>query len=1005
MEASSQQRFMLGVGREVKRHEWSNHRSRPLNIDLRKALVQAVLAERESSGIVSNIVLREDGSGTVTYNSAGVWIDPQAPGFSQGTTTISDEELVRAQLLVRLVFQLGYPADPQVLEIERTYKSVGRPGKGGRIDVLVRKKGRNGKPGEAFLFIECKAPNKFDSDLDLIDGQLFRLSRQEAPRPKTLVYHTTDLKTGHLRDRTILIDTDSFPDFEAWDKAGQPVVDTLPASYGRASKRRYANLDTDTDKFRSLDKAVSPETFSRLRSDIHDVIWGGGGTNNNDVFVYITKLILCKIFDEKETEPEHQYRFQRFGDAANPESASVLMGRINKLYREAEEAYLALPKPSQGPAFDATRISAEKIAYVVGKLESISLTENVHPGDLLGEFFEQIVSQDFTQTKGQFFTPPKIVRFMLYISRAVEEARNVMLHRKDHLGRPRLPYVIDPACGSGTFLIEYMKHIRNELGTREVGLSLPRRLRESHQGWFQGLAPNAWARDYLFGIENNYDLGISAKVNMVLHGDGSMNTWIASGLLPFTDYWIEGRHNLLGSTKPNDAGHPYRAKRNEQFDFIISNPPFSIRLSTDERTKVEQAFEGSVSFSENLFVERWYQLLREGGRMCCILPEAVLDTSTNVDARLFLLQHFRIEAIVSLPYDAFRPFTSTKTCIVLATKRSGAEVASWSREWAKSAKKATVRDRVHDVLVALEWDREEFFMGEPQQIGYKRRKNLTDLPLPNELYQEDERGLLRSSKTNGKQSVLDCFLAGKNGSRDARLGFWTSLGQVASRGGIRLDPKYRWLWDHESGLAHGNSAKAQEVRGILELVELRKVPKGDLDVERKLIDLDQVESCQALLADILPVVDTIGSDKVSFAGCELAFSKLEPYLGKIIIEPPEDAVGSTEWVGMRRKGGIPLIVLAYLLMLPGMREAYRRLQSGKRHARLTPEEILDLWVQVPDAAILAPLASEIESRRVRILEMRRQERLIRATIDDLYQDDTVIDAPLPTDRQPRRLPS
>ena len=89
---------------------------------------------------------------------------------------------------------------------------------------------------------------------------------------------------------------------------------------------------------------------------------------------------------------------------------------MNDIYQQAENAYLALPRATEGPAFDPTRLSPEKLAYVVGRLEGLSVTENVHKGDLLGEFFEHIVSQDFTQSKGQFFTPQKLVRFMLALS-------------------------------------------------------------------------------------------------------------------------------------------------------------------------------------------------------------------------------------------------------------------------------------------------------------------------------------------------------------------------------------------------------------------------------------------------------------------------------------------------------------------------------------------------------------------------------------------------------------
>ena len=177
----------------------------------------------------------------ITYEPSGVWVDPRAPGFTKTTCRLTDEELVRAYLLLKLAGPYGYKASPKILEVERVYKPVGRPiGKGGRVDVLVRQTEKNG--GSCFLFVECKSPATFDRDLQLIDGQLFRLSLQEQPRPKYLLYYTVDVRSGKLRDRIILIDTAAFPSFESWDSAGQPITDAIPARYGRPERKRFANV-------------------------------------------------------------------------------------------------------------------------------------------------------------------------------------------------------------------------------------------------------------------------------------------------------------------------------------------------------------------------------------------------------------------------------------------------------------------------------------------------------------------------------------------------------------------------------------------------------------------------------------------------------------------------------------------------------------------------------------------------------------------------------------------
>lgn len=165
----------------------------------RQTLLSTILDHPERDRIIASISTDDSGKQTIRYEPSGVWVDPSAPGFTDTTCQLTDEELVRAYLLLKLAGPYGYKPSPEILEVERVYKPVGRPtGKGGRADILVRhpKKNKNG----TFLFIECKSPEAFDRDLRYIDGQLFRLSLQEQPRPKYLLYYTVDLRSGELRD-------------------------------------------------------------------------------------------------------------------------------------------------------------------------------------------------------------------------------------------------------------------------------------------------------------------------------------------------------------------------------------------------------------------------------------------------------------------------------------------------------------------------------------------------------------------------------------------------------------------------------------------------------------------------------------------------------------------------------------------------------------------------------------------------------------------------------------
>ena len=108
----------------------------------RQALIEAIRGSSAFSEIVSS--MSDD---TITYNPSGVWVDDEAPGFSGSTTSLTDEELVRAYLLLKLHTEFGYKASHDVLQVEKVYKPVGRPtGKGGRADLLVRYPGRRMEP-------------------------------------------------------------------------------------------------------------------------------------------------------------------------------------------------------------------------------------------------------------------------------------------------------------------------------------------------------------------------------------------------------------------------------------------------------------------------------------------------------------------------------------------------------------------------------------------------------------------------------------------------------------------------------------------------------------------------------------------------------------------------------------------------------------------------------------------------------------------------------------------
>ena len=649
----------------------------------------------------------------------------------QKRTDAKPEELCRAFLLTKLVNELGYA--PERIEIEHEY-TAGRPHTiTSRIDVIVRDAN-----GDAFLFIEVKNQDEYatiDKD-SVIEEQLFKLAgmeRTEGHAVRYLILYTTNDATGTISDECIIIDNKKFPSFSDWE-ASRDYTNTIPARYGKAQKTPYMKASE-----KDLETDFTNEMLNQLQSDLHNVLWGGGGTDDNEVFSSLTNLILAKIQDEDEKEDGDTYDFQsmafeRDGDEEF-ETNEQLFERINELYRRALKTKLYIldeSKLEKSYVVDTNKFSLSKLKYAVQKIEGLSFVDgknSLSGKDILGDFFEGIIRNGFKQSKGQFFTHINIVRFILYALQADKLAIKRIKEDKE------IPYMIDPSAGSGTFLIEYMRFITENMKYRNRGedgfnteLGTARAVKDKVQSdWFYpDNRENKWAQTYIYGSESNYNLGTATKVNMILHGDGSSNIFVKDGLLPFTRYEKSSSHNVL-----HDSHHdPLYQNRevNGRFDLVCTNPPFSVDLDNDTKKTVKKDFMfGEKKNSENLFVERWYQLLRENGRLAAVLPESVFDTTENKYIRLFLYKYFKIKAVVSLPQLAFEPYTSTKTSILFAQKKTKAEVDAWNNAWDEASKEwKSLKTRV-DNLVAV-------------HDGVKQKAKL---PSVRDLTPEDEAAIIR----------------------------------------------------------------------------------------------------------------------------------------------------------------------------------------------------------------------------------------------------------------------
>jgi type I restriction enzyme M protein len=429
----------------------------------------------------------------------------------------------------------------------------------------------------------------------------------------------------------------------------------IPKRFGKPPEWRFYKNKQGQD----LSAVPREELRSAIRK-CHQTLWEGGRRSPIAAFGEFCKIVFVKYRDEKnpDLEDEQPYAFQR----RDGESSEDLSKRILKLYANEQEK-------EPGVFTDKISIDPPVIAQVVEHLEALSLDRTEL--DTKGVAFEEFMGGFFKGDFGQYFTPRELIAFSIEL-----------------LNPERKHFVLDPACGSGGFLLYALDHIRREANRRYPNYKTNARQGVSHyKHWHD------FAEHHLFGIEINEELARVAKMNMIIHDDGHTNI-VGHDALDF----LERLMTLKPEMSPN------------KFDIILTNPPFgSVVKSTekdkgyleqfdlrqylnkattdtepDESTQSEnsakrgaKAVKARTSIkTEILFIERvWSYLKPKEGRAAIVLPDGILTNSSLQGVRDWMLSHFQILAVVSLPQFAFAYYDAgVKASIVFLRKLGDGEV-------------------------------------------------------------------------------------------------------------------------------------------------------------------------------------------------------------------------------------------------------------------------------------------------------------------------------------------
>ena len=403
----------------------------------------------------------------------------------------------------------------------------------------------------------------------------------------------------------------------------------IPIRYGNPPSWRFLKEEPGRDL-----TAVSREELRTSIRKCHQTLWEGGKRSAIAAFGEFCKLVFVKHRDEKDLERKkgQHYEFQR----KDGETSADLSRRVNRLYEDE--------KRKEPDVFaESINVDPPILAQCVEHLEGISLERTEL--DTKGVAFEEFMGSFFKGDFGQYFTPRELIAF------AVE-----MLDPK------RNDLVMDPACGSGGFLLYALDHVRREADQRQTPGTV-----QHFQYWHE------FAQNNLFGIEINDELARVAKMNMIIHDDGHTNI-LGHDALDFSES-IRGKHNGVTPGK---------------FDLILTNPPFGAVVKRTEkgdgyleqfdlRRYVSKNYPSAKTptsiKTEILFLERVHSFLKPGtGRAAVVLPDGILTNSSLRGVRQWLLDHFQLLAVVSLPQFAFSHYDAgVKASIVFLRRLANGE--------------------------------------------------------------------------------------------------------------------------------------------------------------------------------------------------------------------------------------------------------------------------------------------------------------------------------------------
>lgn len=612
------------------------------------------------------------------------------------------EEKVRQEYICRLVNHYGFSLDQMEQEVKVSNSKRGQ-GKA-RADILIWKtKEDKNNSKSPIIVIECKAEHITVREEDYYQGFNY------ASWAGADFFVTTNLK----ETRIFKVVKGELP------KKLEEIVD-IPDATTALNDKKVKDLLSQT-------KAFTRDEFSRLLFKCHNIIRNNDKLSPEAAFDEISKILFMKIRYERNPDEDNIFSLKQFKKQETHYDKNIRPVNVRLQGPNMDIPYmdywfeLTKNEFKDDDLFDPNekiKIKQASFEAIVKELEIYNLSTT--SDDVKGIAFEQFLGRTFRGELGQFFTPRTIVDYMVEILDPQEGET-----------------ICDPCCGSGGFLIKAFEYVRSKI--EEDIQNAKEKIKEKYytddfvkasekqqektdqlvNEQFNLLNAeldinNSESRirrlsfDCIFGTDANPRMARTAKMNMIMHGDGHGGVHHHDGLLNVNGIF-DGRFDIILTNPPFGARVEKSLKITEQDKYTDYEriAKYTERFGSDYTEALKQIndnigksvlslFEiGEMSsLTEVLFIERCLNLLREGGRMAIVLPEGVLNNTKLQKVRDYVEGKAKIINITSIPQDVFIASGATvKPSLLFFKKFTEAEVKQYNKIKEQATKTANEKHK------------------------------------------------------------------------------------------------------------------------------------------------------------------------------------------------------------------------------------------------------------------------------------------------------------------------